>query len=159
MNTVLWYDMICRWVPYLARKKNINEWLCLPCDPSVGKADTGVQKMNGWFWPAFLVNMYKIKSETIFSEALAATGWRWGHPVWSAEAATCVCVCAPSTSALALITEHLLRGAALLLQASGLVLDSPSRLLALRLHVWTLLSTFPHGGDLVAFSCHHWPPG
>lgn len=59
----------------------------------------------------------------------------------------------------ALITEHLLRGAALLLQVCGLVLESPPWLLALSLHVLSLLRTFHHGGNLVAFSRHHWPPG
>lgn len=120
----------------------------LACDPSVDKATE-----NGWMIMVFIfIKMSKIKSKTIFSESVEASGWGRGHPIWSNGATKCA-------SVVTLITEHLLRGAALLLQVSRLVLDRPSWLLALRLHVLTLLSTFHHGGHLVAFSRHHWPPG
>lgn len=62
----------------------------------------------------------------------------------------------PAPSVWASVSEHLLRGAALLLQVRWLVLDGPARLLTLRLHVLTLLSAVHHGG---AFGRHHWPPG
>lgn len=36
-----------------------------------------VQKMDGWMiMVCFFVNMYKLKSKTIFSETVEASGWR-----------------------------------------------------------------------------------
>lgn len=65
----------------------------------------------------------------------------------------------PAPPVSALVAEHLLRGAALLLRGGWLALDGPACLLAMILDLLTLLSTLHHGGDLAAFSRWYRPPG
>lgn len=64
----------------------------------------------------------------------------------------------PAPPVSALVAEHLLRGAALLLGGGRLALDGPAWLRALGL-LTAPLRSLRQGGDLAAFGRRHGPPG